>query len=225
MGATGRTCPDRIGCDTGIIAVWGSAETVNNRTSSGAWYVMRCVCALAGRKESAQAEQRQVRAATASCRQLESINGTKKGCDLGRTIRQKWTNVACGAWGRRRDGTKEQQYERGMYACFEVVLFLARERRPRWLWLPEVGSGDGGAAVGWFLLPASAGDAGFWLPELLLESGEGEGPHQRGRGGVTGCVTRRFLGPSTRSGCNEPSRRPTPLTRERRRPRACTRRG
>ena len=114
-----------------------------------------------------------------------------------------------------------------LHACFEVVLFLARERRPRWLWLPEVGSGDGGAAVGWFLLPASAGDAGFWLPELLLESGEGEGPHQRGRGGGsrTGCVTRRFRGPSTRSGCNEPSRRPTPLTRERRRPRACTRRG
>ena len=34
---------------------------------------------------------------------------------MGRTIRRKkWTNVACGAWGRRRDGTKEQ-YERGMW--------------------------------------------------------------------------------------------------------------
>ena len=80
MGATGRTCPDRIGCDTGIIAVWGSAETAKNRTSSGAWYVIRCVCALAGsnKKSTEQAEQRQVRAATASCRQLESIDGTKK---------------------------------------------------------------------------------------------------------------------------------------------------
>ena len=102
------------------------------------------------------------------------------------------------------------------------VLFLARERRPRWLWLPEVGSGDGGAAVGWFLLPASAGDAGFWLRELLLESGEGRPTSTVARGGGHPGVTRRFE-PLTRSGCNEPSRRPTPLT-SRRADDACTRR-
>ena len=74
----------------------------------------------------------------------------------------------------------------GLHWCPAVVLCLARERRPRWLWLPEVGSGDCGAAVGWFLLPARVLIASFWLPEFWRAAFSFfAGPHQRGEGGST----------------------------------------